>query len=43
MFAGADEQRLREALMVYINGNSIMSDIEFDELKLLKVPWALLP
>lgn len=22
--------------MVYINGNSIMSDVEFDELKLLK-------
>jgi hypothetical protein len=38
MISGADEQRLLEASMAYIAGNPIMSDAEFDELKLrLKV------
>uniref|UniRef100_A0A453MKR2 Uncharacterized protein n=1 Tax=Aegilops tauschii subsp. strangulata TaxID=200361 RepID=A0A453MKR2_AEGTS len=36
----ADEQRLLEASMAYIAGNPIMSDAEFDELKLrLKARW----
>jgi hypothetical protein len=35
---GPDEQRLLEASMAYVAGNPIMSDAEFDELKLrLKV------
>ena len=37
-FPGPDEQRLLEASMAYAAGNPIMSDAEFDELKLrLKV------
>ncbi|VAH96454.1 unnamed protein product [Triticum turgidum subsp. durum] len=36
----ADEQRLLEASIAYIAGNPIMSDAEFDELKLrLKARW----
>ena len=35
---GADEQKLLEASMAYVSGNPIMTDEEFDELKLrLKV------
>ena len=42
MFSGADEQRLLEASMAYIAGKPIMSDAEFDELKLrLKVRCTL--
>lgn len=38
MFSGSDEQKLLEASMAYASGNPIMSDAEFDELKLrLKV------
>ena len=47
MISGADEQRLLEASMAYIAGKPIMSDAEFDDLKLrLKVgiyPGFLLP
>jgi len=43
-FPGPDEQRLLEASMAYAAGNPIMSDAEFDELKLkLKVSSPLLP
>jgi hypothetical protein len=35
---GPDEQRLLEASMAYVSGNPIMTDAEFDDLKLrLKV------
>ena len=47
MISGADEQRLLEASMAYIAGKPIMSDAEFNDLKLrLKVgiyPGFLLP
>lgn len=36
--AGADEQRFLEASMAYVSGNPIMSDKDYDKLKLkLKV------
>lgn len=38
LFAGSDEQKFLEASMAYVSGKPILSDEEFDDLKLrLKV------
>jgi len=38
LIAGSDEQKFLEASMAYVSGNPIMTDKEFDELKMrLKV------
>jgi hypothetical protein len=43
LFPDEDEQKLLEASMAYASGNPIMSDAEFDELKLKLKVWPLLP
>lgn len=42
LFAGSEEQKFLEASMAYVSGNPILSDEEFDQLKLrLKVSCVL--
>ena len=43
LFPGEDEQKLLEASVAYAAGSPIMSDAEFDELKLKLKVWPLLP
>lgn len=43
LFPDEDEQKLLEASLAYTSGNPIMSDAEFDELKLKLKVWPLLP
>lgn len=43
VFSGSDEQRFLEASMAYVSGNPILSDEEYDKLKMkLKVCISLI-